>query len=473
MVDQDLAFSPAWRLRELIGSKELSPVELTELFLGRIEKMDHQLNAYLTVTSDKALAAARDAEEAVVKGETLGPLHGIPISIKDLELTSGIKTTLGSLVFKQTVPQQDSAVVERVRKSGAIILGKTNTPEFGLRGSTENRLGDACRNPWDTSRTAGGSSGGAGAALVSGLCPLATGSDGGGSIRIPASFCGVYGIKPTFGRVPRYGGLGRAAISQFSQSGPMARTVWDTTMLLQILAGPDSRDPSCLRDESPDFLGALKEGVRGLSLAWSSDLGYAAVDPQVVEIASGAAKVFEELGCTVEEADMALENPFPAFWDIFAANAYASYGHLMEEAKDQLTDYGQHTLEHGAAVSGACYSRALLRVEQLRSQMRELMDRYDLLLTPTMAVTAFPVNQPPSVIGGRQVEPFWAFLPFQHDRPAGGQHPLWTFFGRIARWPSYNRAMGRGDQGASCLCCLRGGPPLGPLEAFGVLVLHR
>ena len=421
MVDQDRAFSPAWRLRELIGSKELSPVELTELFLGRIEKMDHQLNAYLTVTSDKALAAARDAEEAVVKGETLGPLHGIPISIKDLELTSGIKTTLGSLVFKQTVPQQDSAVVERVRKSGAIILGKTNTPEFGLRGSTENRLGDACRNPWDTSRTAGGSSGGAGAALVSGLCPLATGSDGGGSIRIPASFCGVYGIKPTFGRVPRYGGLGRAAISQFSQSGPMARTVWDTTMLLQILAGPDSRDPSCLRDEPPDFLGALKEGVRGLRLAWSSDLGYAAVDSQVVEIASGAAKVFEELGCTVEEADMALENPFPAFWDIFAANAYASYGHLMEEAKDQLTDYGQHTLEHGAAVSGACYSRALLRVEQLRSQMRELMDRYDLLLTPTMAVTAFPVNQPPSVIGGRQVEPFWAFLPFTFPFNMTGQ----------------------------------------------------
>ena len=193
----DLAFAPAWKVRDMVASKEVSPRELVDLFLDRIDSLDPKLNSYLTVTADLARETAAEAEAAVARGDDLGPLHGVPISIKDLEFSKGIRSTMGCYVFRDHVPDEDSVAVERVRQAGAIILGKTNTPEFGQSGTTENLLGDACRNPWNTERTSGGSSGGAGAALIAGLCSLATGSDGGGSIRIPASFCGVYGIKPT------------------------------------------------------------------------------------------------------------------------------------------------------------------------------------------------------------------------------------------------------------------------------------
>ena len=202
MPDQDLAFAPATEHLKLIASKQVSPVKLTELYLGRIQDLDGKLNSYLTVTADEAIRMAKEAEASVLRGDELGPLHGLPISIKDLEITKGIRTTGGSLVFEDSVPSEDSVVVERVRQAGAIILGKTNTPEFGLLGATENRLGDHCRNPWNTDRTTGGSSGGAGASVLAGLCSMGTGSDGGGSIRIPCSYCGIYGIKPTQGRVP-------------------------------------------------------------------------------------------------------------------------------------------------------------------------------------------------------------------------------------------------------------------------------
>jgi len=423
-MDVELRFTPATDLRKLIDAKKISIVELTELFYQRIEGLNPRLNAYLALCPDEALAAASAAQEAVQRprrGQPLGPLHGIPISIKDLEMTKGIPTTLGSAVFRGRSLKVDSVVVERVRRAGAIILGKTNTPEFGFSGTTENRLGDACRNPWDTERTPGGSSGGAAAALAAGLCTLATGSDGGGSIRIPASFSGVFGIKPSQGRVPRYGGYGRPSANHFSQSGPMSRTVRDTALLLQVLSGPDPRDPSCLREAPPDFMGSLDRGVRGWRIAWSLDLGYAGVDPEVARVTAAAAQVFKELGAEVEEPALTIENPFPAFWDIFAAAGYTSYGHLLDDHRNDLTDYGRRTLEHGAKVSGADYSRALLRVQQLQRQMENFFDDYDLLLTPTMAVPAFPINQRPSVIGGKEVDPFWGFLPFTFPINMTGQ----------------------------------------------------
>ena len=412
MPDTDLAFMPTAELRTRIASKQLSPVEATRLYLQRIEALDPQLNAYLTVTGDLALHMARDAEQAVMDGKPLGPLHGVPISIKDLEVTRGIRTTLGCRIFEDTVPDLDTIVVERVRQAGAVILGKTNTPEFGLLGTTENRLGDACRNPWNRERTSGGSSGGAGAAVAAGLCSLATGSDGGGSIRIPSSFCGVYGIKPTQGRVPRYGGLGRPSIGQFSQSGPMARTVRDAAILLQVLVGPDPRDAGCLTEMPPDFIADLDQGARGLRLGWSADFGYAPVDPQVAQVTAQAARVFEALGGHVEDANVTLEDPFTAFWAIFSANAYAGYGHLLETQADELTIYGRECIAHGARVSGADYARALLYVDQLRAKFAALMQTYDLLLTPTMAVPAFPIGQRPETIAGRAVHPFWGYLPF-------------------------------------------------------------
>lgn len=412
-MDEKLAFAPASELRTLIATKQVSPVELTELYFERIDRLDSKLNAYLTLTRDEAMESARAAEQAVVRGDELGPLHGLPISIKDLEMTKGVRTTGGSLAFKDRVPAEDSIVVERVRKAGAVVLGKTNTPEFGLLGETRNRLGDDCRNPWNIERTSGGSSGGAGAAVVSGLCSLATGSDGGGSVRIPASFCGVYGIKPTQGRVPRYSGASAPIIAnQTSQSGPMSRTVEDSALLLQVLAGHDSRDPSSLRDAPPDLVAALDRDIKGLRIAWSSDYGYAAVDPEVAAVSSRAAQLFAELGCSVVEAPLSLDDPFDAFWTIFSTNAYASYGGLLESHADDLTDYARECIENGAGVTGAEYAGAVGYIDRLKAQFADLFDDYDLLLSPTMAVPAFPCGESPSRIDGKDVHPFWGYLPF-------------------------------------------------------------
>ena len=250
---------------------------------------------------------------------------------------------------------------------------------------------------------------------------MATGSDGGGSIRIPASFSGVFGIKPSQGRVPRFGGYGRPAANHFSQSGPMSRTVADTALLLQVLAGPDSRDPTSMRETPPDFLNNLNAGVGGLRIAWSADLGYAGVDPEVVRTVERAARVFEELGATVEKPRLVIEDPFPAFWDVFATASYTSYGHLLDQHRDEFTDYGRRALEHGAEVTGADLSRGLLRVDQLRRQLEDLFDQYDLLMTPTMAVPAFTIEQRPTVIGGKQVDPFWGYLPFTFPINMTGQ----------------------------------------------------
>ena len=268
MMDERLAFAPAHELAGLIATKQVSPVEITELYFERIERLDSQLHAYLALMRDEAVQAARAAEEAVVRGDQLGPLHGVPISVKDMQMTKGVATTTGCLAYRDRVPDADAAVVERVRASGAIILGKTNTPEFGLLGATENRLGDDCRNPWNTERTSGGSSGGAGAAVVAGLCSLATGGDGGGSIRIPASFCGTYGIKPTQGRVSSFAGVASAPIANLtSQQGPMSRTVRDSVILLQALSGYDPRDIGSLNEPVPDFMAALDRDVKGLRIA--------------------------------------------------------------------------------------------------------------------------------------------------------------------------------------------------------------
>ncbi|MCY4367146.1 MAG: amidase [Chloroflexi bacterium] len=420
-MDKELAFKSATELRQLIDSGQVSCVELTEGFFSRIESLNPKLNAYLARCPEPAMEEARRAQEAVQQGTSLGPLHGIPVSIKDLEMTKGVPTTLGSAIFRDRVPDVDSVVVERVKAAGAIILGKTNTPEFGLSGTTENKLGEPCRNPWNTDRTPGGSSGGAAAALASGLCTLATGSDGGGSVRIPASFSGLFGIKPSQGRVPRYGGYGFPAANHFSQSGPMSRTVADTALLLQVLAGPDPRDPVSMRDTPPDFSEGLERGVEGWRIAWSPDFGYAGVDPEVVRICESAATVFEDMGARIETPNLDIEDPFEAFWNVFSTASYTSYGHLLDEHREEFTYYGLRAFDNGAQVTGADLSRALLRVDQLRRQMEVVFDDYDLLLSPTMAVPAFPIEQRPEVIGGKKVDPFWGYLPFTFPINMTGQ----------------------------------------------------
>ena len=416
-IDEELAFAPATELRELIADGRVSPVEITELYLRRIERLDSQLNSFLTVTAERAMKAARNAEEAVARGDELGPLHGIPISIKDLQMTAGVRTTSGSLTYKDRVPDADSAVVERVLAAGAIVLGKTNTSEFGLLGATENRLGEPCRNPWNTARTSGGSSGGACASLAAGLCSLATGSDGAGSIRIPASFSGVYGIKPTQGRVSGYSGVtGPPAVNFTSQNGPMSRTVRDSALLLHVLAGYDPRDAGSLRAPVPDFQAAAGRGVEGLRIAWSRDYGYAAVEPQVGDTAQRATGVFEELGCTAEEADLRLEASSDHWVTLFTTGAYLAHGHLLDDHSDPLTWYARRLIEAGASNTAGDYVAALGWREGVIQQFADLFEEYDLLLSPTMAVTAFSADRYPGPLGDPETYPTpgWSFLALTH-----------------------------------------------------------
>ncbi len=412
MADTQGTRTPGYELAAQIREKKVSPTELTEHYLRRIDDLNPKLNAFLTVAGDEAVASAKASEEKLMAGQIQGPLHGVPISLKDLEMTSGIRSTLGSLIYENHVPDHDSGVTERVKASGAIILGKTNTPEFGMRGTTENRLGDPCRNPWDVTRTPGGSSGGAGAAIAAGLCPIATATDAGGSIRIPASFCGTYGIKPTLGRVPRFGGLGRPSPNLVAQSGPMTTNVRDAALLLQALAGPDDRDANMIRETPPDFLGALDSGVAGLRIAWSTDFGYAGIDPEVAAATSEAARIFEEMGAIVEEPGISMEQPVTELSRITSANSFAAYGHFLDEQPDKLTHYAAGRLARGKEVTGLDYAKALRRLEEIRHQINMLMETYDLLMTPTMAVPAFPVGEYPDSIGGVTVGADWGFNPF-------------------------------------------------------------
>ncbi len=411
MNSEDLAFVPAWQLRDMIASKEVSPVELVDLYLRRIERINPQLNAYLTIVEDLARSEAKKAEEAVSRGETLGPLHGMPIAIKDLEQTKGIRTTMGSLIYKDSVPDEDSIEVERLRAAGVIILGKTNTPEFGLLGESKNRLGDDCRNPWDVRCTTGGSSGGSAAAIASGLAPLSTGSDSAGSINNPAGFCGVYGIKPTLGRIPCWPVGAPYLLTHY---GPLTWTVKDAALMLQAAAGHDSRDPMAMRETPPDFLAALEAPLGELKIAWSPDQGFAPVDGDVVSVSRKAAFAFEALGCNVEEVKLDHGDPFEFYLPVNWGEGYEGSGDLLANHLDELHPESVEELQAGRALTVDQYSAALTRLWHFRSEMADFFEEYDLLITPTNAVTAFPVGEQPSEIGGTPVRPHWTtFMPFQ------------------------------------------------------------
>ena len=304
------------------------------------------------MTRDLAMEQARAAEDAVMRGDKLGPLHGLPVPIKDTQMTAGVRTTMGSVVYEHRVPERNSAVAERVLNAGAVMLGKTNVPEFGMVGCCENSLGVLGLNPWNTDRTPGGSSGGAAAAVAAYLCPVATGSDGGGSLRIPANFCGIYTIKPTQGRVSGYTGLGGPPMPNiFSQSGPLARSVRDAAMLLQVLAGFDRRDQASIRQTPPDFMAATERGIDGLRIGWSADFGFAPVFPEMVGVTYKAAMVFEELGCSVEEVNMVLPEPYDSFGPIQSASAYNGLAQYLDEYGDRMTEFARFFIEMGSRVT--------------------------------------------------------------------------------------------------------------------------
>ena len=392
MLADDVCFLSALELRERYRRRQLSPVEVTDTILARIERLNPRLTAFVTVTPELALAQARAAERAYAPGGEPGPLAGIPISIKDLTPTKGIRTGRGSLLDPDWVPDEDPPFVERVYAAGAVMLGKTNTPELGWKGDSGNRLVGPTHNPWRYGRTAGGSSGGAAAAVAAGLGPLAQGSDGAGSIRIPAAFCGIFGLKPSFGLVPQYPA---SAVGDVSHLGPMTRTVRDAALLLDVVAGADPRDRLSWSSHV-NYLDSAHGGVRGLRVAWSPDLGYARVDPAVRSAAEAAARRFADLGCTVEEASPDLPNPWPIIRQIWSSGMAGYFHGRFEQVRERLDPGLVKVIESGGALRAEQLMAAQLERASYYHGMRRFMEGYDLLLTPTLPLTAFTAgaNQP-------------------------------------------------------------------------------
>ncbi len=405
----DICYLPAAELLSLFRRKALSPVEAAGAVLDRIAEVDGAVNAFILVDGDSALAQARASEARWMKGEPLGLLDGAPATIKDLVLTKGWPTLKGS---RTTDPNQaweeDAPVTARLREAGAVLIGKTTTPEFGWKGVTDSPLSGVTRNPWNTGMTPGGSSGGAAAAAALGMGALHQGSDGGGSIRIPSGFTGVFGHKPSFGRVPFYPPTPNGSLVHI---GPITRTVADAALMLTVIARPDPRDWYALPYEGRDYRVGLEEGVAGLRVGFSPALGYAKVDPEVAESVRAAADVLAGLGAEVEEADPGFADPAPFFKDIWYANCAFLCRDFTQEQLDLLDPNLRKVVEEGAAVSAFDLLRATTgeRVE-LGLCMKRFHERYDLLLTPTLAVPAFPAGRLSP--GGGDEEGWMGWTPF-------------------------------------------------------------
>lgn len=418
----DLCFTPAVELARRIRSRELSPVELLDAVLARVAAVDGGLHAFVTLDAERARAAARDAEAAVLAGGVLGQLHGLPVSVKDLEPVAGVRLTFGTRFYEHQVPDADGAAAGRLRAAGAVLFGKTNTPAFGHKDMCDNLLMPATRNPWDLDRTSGASSGGAGAAVAAGLGPVAHGSDGAGSIRIPAALCGVFGMKPSHGRVP--GWPSADFWSARSHHGPMARTVRDAALMLGAMAGPDPRDPLSIDAPPDDYLAACDLGVRGMRVAWSADLGYAPVDPEVRRLTEAAARCFEELGCRVEAADPGWDHPGPWHAVLYRASVAHRIGPLADRRPEWIDDSLARVIELGRSVTRNELQDAQVSRSAFYDQARAFMEPYDLLLTPAMACPAWSWERPPAEVDGQPVQ-----------QVAGGRWPLMYPF-NLTGWPA-------------------------------------
>jgi aspartyl-tRNA(Asn)/glutamyl-tRNA(Gln) amidotransferase subunit A len=382
----------AAELSTAFAARELSPVEVTEACLARIEALDAEINAFCLVGGETSRRQAEESEQRWLEGDPLSPLDGVPVAIKDLLLTKGWPTRRGSLTVDPKGPWTDDApTVARLREAGAVLIGKTTTPEFGWKGSTDSPLTGVTRNPWNKTKTPGGSSGGSSAALAARFCPLALGTDGGGSIRIPASFSGVFGLKPSFGRVPAW------PLSPFgtvAHVGPMSRSVLDCAMLLNVIARPDARDWHALSYEPTDYAAEIDVPMRGKKIAFSPRLGYAKkVMPDVEALVAAAAQRFEAMGAHVEQVDPPGGDPSDIFRTLWWAGAGFLLGDLPEEKKAQLDPGLRQMAEEGRAIPLKSYLAANAARGAYGSGMRQFMARYDLLLTPSVATVAFDTGQ--------------------------------------------------------------------------------
>lgn len=408
-------------LARRIRHGDVSPVDAVETYLERIDDLNDPLTAYVTVTGDAAREAAEAAAEAVAGADDPGdlpPLHGVPVAIKDLyAYKAGVRNTYGSPVFADHVPETDALVVQRLEDAGAIVLGKTNTPEFGHKGITENALFGPTHTPFDTDYNAGGSSGGSAAAVAAGLAPFAQGSDGGGSIRIPAAACGVYGIKPSYGRVP-YEGRPDAfsAHTPMGLAGPITRSVADAALLLESLVGPHPRDPMSTPDDGLDYRGAVDRGIEGMHVAYSRDLDIFPVEPEIREIVADAAAALEDAGATVEAVDVDLGHDRETITAEWRTVSKVKYRAMVENLRDDGTDLlGEHReqvadtivdlAEDGADVSGVEYKRTDIVRTDVFDGIQDIFADYDLLVSPTLATAGLPnEGDGPTEVDGESID---------------------------------------------------------------------
>ncbi|MBN1613626.1 MAG: amidase [Deltaproteobacteria bacterium] len=390
---------------------ELSPSEVVEAFLSRIDQVNPRINAFVTLRADEARREAEEAHKALKRGDRTGPLHGVPVAVKDNMPVKGVRTTWGSKLYADCIPEQDYVLVERLRQAGAIILGKTNVPEFCLIGITENPLFGVTRNPWDLDRTPGGSSGGSAAALAAGLCPLAVGNDGGGSIRIPSSFCGLYGLKPQLGRIPRWPAL--PGWETLSSEGPITRTVADAALLMDVMSGPDDRDYLSLPAPAVSYAAKIEDPPPGRRLAFSMDLGYAVVDPEVAQLVREAAFAFNDLGFSVEEVTPDFLDMGPDWVNMVAAETVASLGEHMEEWRKIGYKPYLDFLWLGDQLKAVDYVNSLYRRKEHWERVYRVFEQFDFLLTPTLPIPAFPIaaGMGPTEIAGQSVGPT-GWVPF-------------------------------------------------------------
>jgi amidase len=382
----------AVELARLVRAGDLSSRDVVGAYLTRIHEINPRVNAIVTLVADRAMECAAAADESLARGERVGPLHGLPIGHKDLQPTKGIRTTFGSPIYRDFVPDEDSLLVERARHAGAIAIGKTNTPEFGAGSQTFNPVFGATLNPYDLTKTCGGSSGGAAVALACDMLPLADGSDMGGSLRNPASFCHVVGLRTSPGRVPIWPAM--AAWSPLSVDGPMGRSVADVALLLSAIAGPDSRSPIALVDPGVAFSAPLDRDFRGVRVAWWKDLGGLPVDRRVRAVVDDQRRIFESLGCIVEEAEPRFAGFDTVFKTLRAMAFLTGVAERVRGRRDQVKDTIRWELERAERLTPPEIARAETIRTELFHRMRRFMESYEFFVLPVAQVPPFDVNQP-------------------------------------------------------------------------------
>jgi len=389
MTSEDICWLSACDIADLIKRQEKTAVEITEIFIERIEKINSKVNAYCTTTFDLAREMAISADDAIKKGDKVGILNGVPTSIKDLMQTKGIRTTYGSKLYEDFIPEQDDVVVERLKEAGSVILGKTNTPEFGHIALTNNKIFGETKNPWNLETNSGGSSGGAAAAAASGISPLALGSDGGGSIRIPSGCCGVFGLKPTHGRIPSYPRIG-IAFKTMDHYGPIVRNVKDAALMLNVMKGPHPADNLSFPDDDIDYVKILEDKPKKIKIGYSMSLGFCkALHEEIKENVINNIQKFEQFDWEIEEAKIKIRNPELAFKTLVGVGYAYDLQKAFNARSEDLSPDLNATIRFGLDTSSMNIGKAKEKRKYVYNIMHEYFKNYDILITPTLPHPAF------------------------------------------------------------------------------------